>query len=142
MRERLRILDEADLDSAGRVHFSANDSRRFLATLVTLRANQSHRMNIRAAQTAFPKLRRVRASVADFSGASTRTRAECFREAVERWLREPERVQTFVSETNVDCESRAMLFLARVDALEHVAQKRATFRAIAKFQEEVTPIFH
>src|ERR1700756_759210 len=142
MRERFFILHEANLDPTSRVHFSANDSRCFLATLVTLRANQSHRVNIRAAQTAFPKLRRVWASVADLSGAGARTRAERFREAIQGGLRKPEGLKTFVSETNVDCEPRAMLFLAGVDALEHVAQPCATFLAVLKLQEEVTPIPH
>ena len=68
MRERLRILNEPNLDTANRFHFGANDSRRFFAALIGIGANPGHRVNVGTAETALPMFRRVRPDIAhDFA---------------------------------------------------------------------------
>ena len=65
MRERHRVLNEADLDATGRFHLGANDPHRFFAALVGIGADPAHRVNVGTAEAAFPMVRRVRPDIAD-----------------------------------------------------------------------------
>ena len=112
MRERHRVLDEPDLDAAGRLHLGANDPRRLFAALVGIGANPRHRVDVGTAEAALPVLRRMRPDVADGTGAAPHADPERLGKAVQRPLREPERLQPFVGEADVDGEPRPMLFRA------------------------------
>ena len=63
-------------------------------------------------------------------------------EAVQRPLREPERLQAFVGETDIDGETCPMLLLPRIDAFEHIAQPGARLRTIVKLEEDMPPVTH
>ena len=139
MRERHRVLDEPDLDAAGRLHLGANDPRRLFAALVGIGANPGHRVNVGTAEAALPMFRRVRPDIAHRSGAAAHADAERLGEAVQRSLREPERLQPFVGEADVDGESGPVLFAPRVDALEHVAQPGARLGAVVNFTKMWRP---
>ena len=54
MCERHRVLDEMHFDAADRVHLGADDPRRFLATVCGIRSNPTHRVDVGAAELAFP----------------------------------------------------------------------------------------
>ena len=142
VRERHRVLDEPDLDAADRLHLGANDPHRLLAALVGVGANPGHRVDVGTAEAALPVFWRVRPDITDRACAAAHADPERLGEAVQRSLREPERLQPFVGEADVDGEPRAMLFLPRVDALVHVAQPCARLGAIVELHEDVAPVSH
>src|SRR4029077_6769852 len=59
MRERHRILNEPDLDAAGRLHLGAKDPGSLFAPLIRVGSEPGHGMNVGTPETAFPKFRRV-----------------------------------------------------------------------------------
>src|SRR6185503_7512176 len=132
MRECLRVLDEPDLDAAGHFHLGANDLRRDVASFIGIGSNPSHSMNIRTTETALPMFGCMWSNVTDFIGTTAHAGAKSFGKAIQRLLREPERFQPFVCESNIDCEPRPVLFLSGIDAVEHVAQPRACFPALGE----------
>ena len=81
MRERHRVLNEADLDAAGRLHLVANDPRRLFAPLVGIGSEPAHRVNVGTAEAALPMFRRVRSDIADHMGAAPHADAERLRES-------------------------------------------------------------
>ena len=142
VRERHRVLHEADLDTADRVHLGANDPRRLFAAVVGIGANQGHRVDVGTAEAALPVLRRVRPDIAHGARTAPHPDAERLGEAFERRPGEPDRLQPLVGESDVDCETRAVLFLPRVDAVGHVAQPGARLRAVGELHEDVPSVAH
>ena len=86
MRERHRILNEPDLDAAGRLHFVANDPRRLFATLVGIGSKPRHRVNVGTAEAALPMFRRVRSDIAHVMGTAPHPDSERLGKAVQRPL--------------------------------------------------------
>ena len=67
VRQRHRVLHEADLDSAGHLHLGTEDPGRFFAALLGIGANQGHRVDVGTAEAALPVLRRMRSDIAYFA---------------------------------------------------------------------------
>src|ERR1700758_375732 len=109
MRDRHRVLNKTDLDSPCRRHLVANDPCRLFAPFIGIRSNPAHRMNVGAAEAALPMLRRVRSDIAHGTRAASHADTERFGEAVQRPLRQSQRLQSFVSEADIDGESCPML---------------------------------
>src|SRR5689334_4202047 len=114
IRERHRVLNKADLNTASRIHLGADDPHRFFATLVGVSANPTHRMNVRTAQAAFPMVWRVRPDIADHMRTASRAGAKRLGKAVERPLRQPQGLQASVSKADIDGETCPMFFRAGV----------------------------
>ena len=112
------------------------------AAFVGIGAKPSHRVNV---GTTEPPSQCSGACGPTSPTASARPRIPirnaCGKLSSER-CESPKRLQSFVGEADVDRESRAVLLLPRVDAIEHVAQPGARLRAVGEFHEDVTPIAH
>src|SRR5579862_7644361 len=98
VRECLGVLDEADLDAAGRVHFSTDDLRCLVASLAGVGPEPHHGVDVGATQTALPMVRSVRPNVAHLAGTAPHSYAKGLWEAVERFLRKAQRLQPFMGE--------------------------------------------
>ena len=113
MRERHRVLHEANFDTASRGHLVTDDPRRLFTSLLGIGANQSHRVNVGAAEAALPVFRRVQPDIAHYRSTAAHTDPERLGEAVQRSPREPERLQALVGEADIDGETCPMLFRPR-----------------------------
>src|ERR1700745_3029396 len=108
MGERHRVLNKADLDAARRLHFGANDAHCLFAALIGIGSHPRHGMNVRTTEAALPMFWRMWSDIADLKRAAPCADPERLGKAVQRALRKRKRLQPFVSETNVDRESRSM----------------------------------
>ena len=86
--------------------------------------------------------RRVRSDIAHDIRTAPHADPERLREAVQRPLRQPQRLQAFVGEpiltvNRVPCSSRP-----RVDAFEHPAQPGAALGTVVELHEDVAPVAH
>ena len=142
MRQCHGVLHESDLDSANRVHFVTDDPCRFFAPLIGIGANPAHGMNVRASEAALPVLRRMLSDIADHLRTAPHSRAERIGEAGERPLRETDRLQALVGESDVYGEAPAVFFLPRIDAVAQIAQPLARLCAVGELYEDVAPVAH
>ena len=90
MRQRHRVLHEADLDTAGRLHLGAKDPHRLFAAVVGIGAKQGHRVDVGTAEATLPMFRRVRSDIAHGARTAPHPDAERLGEAFERRPGDPD----------------------------------------------------